>query len=62
MYITVQSDENKVTKKVDGETWTEALEEFFYALQGLSFCFAFNPDEMVAMLEDAIAKAIEEKT
>jgi len=59
MYITLESGENKVTKKVDGDTWVEALEEFFYACQGLSFCFKYTPEDMVNMLQDAIDEKAE---
>jgi hypothetical protein len=58
MYITLQDGENKITKKVDGETWPEALEEFFYALQGLGFCFKCTPEDMVNMLNDAIDEKV----
>jgi hypothetical protein len=60
MYITLQDGENKITKKVDGETWPEALEEFFYGCQGLGYMFKFSPNEMVDMLENAINESIDE--
>ncbi len=57
MYITLQDGENKVTKMVNGETWVDALEEFFYGCQGLGYCFKFSPEDMVNMLKNAIAEA-----
>ena len=57
MYITLEDDGDKIIKKVDGDTWLEALEAFFYACQGLGYGFKFSSNEMVEMLDNAIEEA-----
>jgi hypothetical protein len=56
MKITFESDGDMVIKKVDGETWMDALECFFYAMQGLGYTFSKTPEQMLSILDDGINK------
>ena len=54
MKITFESNDDMVIKKVDGDTWMDALECFFYAMQGFGYGFKKTPEEMLSILEDGI--------
>lgn len=58
MKITFESDDDMVIKKVDGETWMDALECFFYAMQGLGYTFIKTPEQMLSILDDGIMESI----
>ena len=54
MKITFESDGDIIIKNVVGETWKDALECFFYAMQGLGYGFKKTPEEMLNILQDGI--------
>ena len=54
MKITFESDGDIIIKNVDGETWVDALECFFYAMQGFGYGFKKTPEQMLHILEDGI--------
>ena len=54
MKITFESDGDTVIKNIEGDTWSDALESFFYAMQGLGYGFKKTPEEMLNILEDGI--------
>ena len=54
MKITFEDGDTTIIKVIDDETWSAALEEVFYAFQGLGYSFKKSPEEMINILDDGI--------